>query len=136
YEALSYTWGGQGLTEPIFCNGKSLLITKNLHSALLKLRLRQESRLLWVDAICINQLDLNEKNKQIPLMMDIYKLAARVIVWLGSEADDSSLALTSMQFLDTTLLRVYESQSAVFGRPWFRRSWIRQEIIMAKDIVV
>jgi len=154
YEALSYTWGGQQATDPIDCDGKILLITNNLQKALLRLRLPDKPRVLWVDAVCINQADLFEKSEQIPLMMDIYGTAAGVIVWLGEAADDSSFAISGMKFLDTvggrrgilqkshdarcleTLLRLYNAQVALFSRLWFRRSWIRQEVIMAKEVSV
>lgn len=56
YEALSYTWGNPGDTLPIRVNGYEFPITKNLHTALRRLRLRTQTRTLWIDAICIKHL--------------------------------------------------------------------------------
>jgi hypothetical protein len=85
YEALSYAWG-----EPIFSHtieevpsGTHLSITVNLYDALQGIRDQQTSRVLWVDAICINQLDLEEKGHQVAQMGRIYEDAERVVVWLG-----------------------------------------------------
>ena len=87
YEALSYQWGDPKITTEIFLNGISWQITKNLHSALKAFRSssagsdRSPVR-LWVDAVCINQLDLSEKAWQIPLMFKIYSQARNVRSWL------------------------------------------------------
>jgi hypothetical protein len=84
YEALSYCWGDQKDRIPINCNGSGgLEITQNLHSALLSLRLPNRLRLIWADAICINQGGVKERSSQILLMKNIYRLAFAVIVWLG-----------------------------------------------------
>jgi hypothetical protein len=68
---------------PIECSGRKLNITTNLFDALKRLRLPDADRVLWVDAICINQFDLEEKNIQVPLMKDIYSKASVVLIWLG-----------------------------------------------------
>ncbi|KAK3364200.1 heterokaryon incompatibility, partial [Lasiosphaeria hispida] len=59
------------------------LIGGNLYTALLALRHRDKPRYLWVDAICINQSDIAEKNVHMPQMHLVYQRAARVVVWLG-----------------------------------------------------
>src|SRR5215469_2551643 len=97
YEALSYTWGGQERTHPIICNGATMTITENLYTALVHLRLADIERRLWVDALCINQGNINEKNEQIPLMMDIYKHATGIIVWLGQSSNNSSIAVAAIK---------------------------------------
>ncbi|KAF2008632.1 heterokaryon incompatibility, partial [Aaosphaeria arxii CBS 175.79] len=86
YDALSYCWGGSTATCHLQCNGKDLRIMQNLQQALLNLR-RSDSTLrwLWVDAICINQADDDEKAMQIPNMMYIYQQASHVIAWLGTD---------------------------------------------------
>ncbi|OCL07959.1 HET-domain-containing protein [Glonium stellatum] len=93
YEALSYTWGAEEPAHQISCNEKTMIVGPNLFHALGRLRFRTTARLLWIDAICINQKDFKEKNHQIPLMGSIYAQAKRVVIWLGEEADDSSKAL-------------------------------------------
>jgi hypothetical protein len=83
FEALSYVWGDAKDTTPIQINDATICIGKNLRSALLHLRNKNQARTLWVDAVCINQGDINECNNQVPLMGDIYTKAVRTVVWLG-----------------------------------------------------
>ncbi|KAJ4351345.1 uncharacterized protein N0V89_006685 [Didymosphaeria variabile] len=83
YEALSYVWGDPKITAPIDVNGHTLQVTTNLEVALRHLRLPKEDRVLWIDAIVINQLDLAERAQQVALMGDVYSKAASVRVWLG-----------------------------------------------------
>ncbi|OCL11331.1 hypothetical protein AOQ84DRAFT_424047, partial [Glonium stellatum] len=87
YEALSYVWGSAQDTVPIHINKKTFDITRNLEGALREFRLGDRPLALWVDAICINQRDNDEKSKQIQLMGKIYKYAKRVLVWLGPESN-------------------------------------------------
>ncbi|KAH8901883.1 HET-domain-containing protein, partial [Coniochaeta sp. PMI_546] len=93
YEALSYTWGSSEFKTPITINGCPCLVNINLLAALLELRSDGEERLLWIDAICINQDDVVEKGVHVPLMHHVYQNASRVIVWLGCASDDSDQAL-------------------------------------------
>lgn len=154
YEALSYTWGDPTLQFSVRCNGQTLPAAHNLFLALQHLRHQSARRYLWVDAICINQNDLDEKNTQIPHMLNIYRGATRVLVWLGVESETSPLAVDSMKALDQpserrgVMLRshergCYEQLRAVcdalgklLERPWFTRSWIRQELSVGKDVVL
>ncbi|KUJ17731.1 HET-domain-containing protein [Mollisia scopiformis] len=93
YEALSYAWGSDLTTRAIKINGKTLLVRESLWKVLAKLRHRDEPRCLWVDAICINQSDIAEKNSQVRLMPHIYRKATTVIVWLGIVPVDMLSAL-------------------------------------------
>jgi hypothetical protein len=97
YDALSYVWGNPHEQLPIFIHEHSFDVTVNLHAALLRLRNHSIERILWVDAICINQTDSKEKGQQIQSMAKIYGYANRVIVWLGEAADDSDLALEEIR---------------------------------------
>lgn len=107
YTALSYCWGDATTLIPILLDKRSLSVTPNLHDALYQLRVRKKTlkvysilrRLrrktvitLWIDAICINQKNISERNHQITLMRDIYTMAENTIVWLGEKADDSKFA--------------------------------------------
>jgi hypothetical protein len=96
YEALSYVWGDENKTLPIFIGKHRFDVTENLHAALSRLRDHSLDRIIWVDAICINQRDDEEKEKQIQLMASIYGQAYSVVVWLGKEADNSDLALEAI----------------------------------------
>jgi hypothetical protein len=83
YEALSYTWGSGEAPEHIIVNGQILAVTTNLHRALQQLRLNDQDRILWVDAICINQNNKSERGHQVQQMGDIFRQADRVLFWLG-----------------------------------------------------
>ncbi|KAK4465092.1 heterokaryon incompatibility protein 6,OR allele [Cladorrhinum samala] len=93
YEALSYCWGDQKEKHEIILDGSKFEVATNLHSALLRLRLHDKPRLLWVDALCINQNDIPERNSQVSLMRDIYRQAECVLIWLGGPVmvDDKEL---------------------------------------------
>lgn len=100
YEALSYVWGSEKDPLPINVEDKcTLRVSQNLEEALRHLRYRDRSRTLWVDAVCINQSDLTERSQQVLLMGDIYRMAHRVVVWLGPEADDSTYGLAFIEAL-------------------------------------
>jgi len=107
YEALSYVWGSENNKKPIYVRGNhsnhELRVTANLYAALSHLRHCVVERLLWVDAVCINQADNDEKGQQVQSMAKIYAKASRVIVWLvdppkkvtpdkGNPADDGDQA--------------------------------------------
>lgn len=87
YEAVSYCWGDPEDQTGIICNGKLLYIPRNLDEALHGLRYKDRSRLLWADAICINQSDTAERGSQVQLMRTIYSGARRTIIWLGRVRD-------------------------------------------------
>lgn len=87
WEALSYTWGSLLDKVPILLNGRSFKVTKTLYSALIRLRYLDTARILWVDAICIDQSNLEERSVQVQQMPYIYQCADKVVIWLG-EADD------------------------------------------------
>lgn len=83
YEALSYVWGDPTATETILVNGTRCHVGQNLMQALQHLRQAEHPRLLWVDALCINQNDIEERAKQVQIMGEIYGNAYRTVVWLG-----------------------------------------------------
>jgi len=91
YAALSYTWGSPNDKHwRIWVDGKPVLVRDNLYTALQTLRDQQISTTLWIDALCINQNDVYEKNHQVGLMAQIYRTAERVKVWLGPEDENST----------------------------------------------
>jgi Heterokaryon incompatibility protein (HET) len=96
YEALSYTWGDASQTTDIDLSGCLFPATVNLDVALRYLRSRSEPRVLWVDAVCINQADLEEMAAQVRMMWEVYKNASRVVVWLGPEVGDSAVAMENI----------------------------------------
>ena len=92
FEALSYTWGESLHDEYVEVQDSIRIpITDNLARALRRLRHRTQPRDLWIDAICIDQKNLEERSLQVAYMGEIYKCASRVIIWLGDLPDDLSL---------------------------------------------
>lgn len=85
FVALSYMWGDSNAQKKILLNGVEFGVTENLSSALLHFRRKNtsEDKLFWIDAICINQDDTNEKSQQVRIMNHIYDRASSVVVWLG-----------------------------------------------------
>jgi len=83
YEAISYVWGDPANRVNILCDGKTIGITQNLYDVLLRLRFEDRSRIVWADAICINQNDNAEKGSQVKEMKKVYANATRVCIWLG-----------------------------------------------------
>ena len=96
YEALSYTWGGTDKPYEIEINGRRMPVTKNLSLALRHLRYPGRDRILWIDAICINQNNNEERGHQVQQMASIYKKAEQVIVWLGRATPETDLVFRHM----------------------------------------
>ncbi|KAK6859582.1 hypothetical protein PG995_003218 [Apiospora arundinis] len=166
YEALSYTWGDE-LTNDLLrvhIGDHKVPVTENLFEALCSLRLRNEDRLLWIDALCIDQNDHREKGHQVGQMSSVYRNAERVLVWLGpsSSAIDKlmdEMALWDKQFkalpqkpqnLDEWSAKldqhriianaIYQGHITTFSRlmerDWFERAWIIQEVANARAALI
>ncbi|KAK6824580.1 hypothetical protein PG987_012074 [Apiospora arundinis] len=90
FEALSYVWGDPTAREEILLEGERISVTQNLYFALKGLRHRYSDRIMWIDAICINQSDFQERQAQVAQMDVIYRQATGVVVWLGPETNTSS----------------------------------------------
>jgi hypothetical protein len=98
FVALSYLWGDTNITLPVTVGGSVLQVTTNLEAALRHLRWNESPRILWVDAICINQQDIEEKNLQVPMMRSIYRCATSVISWFGHGDERVAKAITWTQY--------------------------------------
>ncbi|KAI0894613.1 HET-domain-containing protein [Annulohypoxylon nitens] len=156
YNALSYVWGDAASASipgnVVSIDGSDFPVTSNLLAALRYLRSvlgTVDPITLWVDAVCINQRDLDERKEQVSMMRDIYASAERVIIWLGEEDEDSEIAFDAIPVLaarkhcpdddqDKELLGMVRSCSSFFNglpirRPWFSRVWVIQELAMAKQ---
>ncbi|ESZ91929.1 hypothetical protein SBOR_7674 [Sclerotinia borealis F-4128] len=152
YQALSYTWGAKIAPEPIMINGKRLRATENLLGALKRLRCSQmgdEENLLWVDAICIDQSNIPERNDQIAKMRTIFQNAQAVPIWIGAENDNSSLAIRLAKDLnvrsrnqviamlhDTSIHDQLMALIILFRRQYWWRIWVIQEVACAKEAIV
>ncbi|KAH7177111.1 heterokaryon incompatibility protein-domain-containing protein, partial [Dactylonectria macrodidyma] len=160
YEALSYVWGAKHGTVPISCDKQTLFITPNCESALRHLRHRFTRRVLWIDAICIDQQSLEEKNGQVPLMGEIYAMAKTVIIWLGpGHPEDEDLlrhariggrlyhvrGLATEEIIPGQRTRKWISKviseeeieiaRRICSNVWFTRIWTIQELLLASSAV-
>lgn len=134
YEALSYCWGSPETVEDVLINrDKSLPIAANLASALRALRLQHKSRVVWIDAICIDQSNVSEKNFQVQLMRRIYATCSRTVVWLGPSDAASRKAF---KVIHKAPQRFTNTINGVLRRPWFRRVWVIQEVAFAPEVTV
>jgi hypothetical protein len=142
YDALSYVWGDQNDTRPIYIvkdklQGKGeLKVTTNLYAALSHLRNFFFQRIIWVDAICIDQKNIGEREQQILLMAKIYSQAICVLVWLGEKTKDIDGALENIQLAaDGELVASSKKEInrqavlALLERPWFQRIWVREQTL-------
>jgi hypothetical protein len=90
YEALSYSWKAAGAveTQTVICNGQEIPIQGNLYHALLHIRRTTSPRVIWADALCINQSNVSERSQQVQVMSAIYKSAGATLIWLGKETEE------------------------------------------------
>ena len=158
YVALSYVWGTASDPEPFSCSRQDIIIGKNLGQALRHVRPESGNGLfIWVDALCINQRDIEEKNAQVAMMRDIYWFAEEVKVWLGlDETGDAEYIFNAIGMsidlliegiedkipLQETLQRRVEWAPStmqqlmpLFHCGYFTRTWIIQEVGLAKRAI-
>ncbi|KAI1775003.1 heterokaryon incompatibility protein-domain-containing protein [Hypoxylon cercidicola] len=169
YEALSYVWGSEDDLVAVRFGSQGaakFFVTQNLAEALLHLRYPDRPRILWIDSICINQMDNAEKSTQVAMMGQIYSNATCVLAWLGREADHSKRALELVGWIgrqivvdwstvaitsapdstDKSLADVekplpfardeFSCVISLLSRPWFKRLWVRQEVYLARKATV
>ncbi|KAI1342453.1 heterokaryon incompatibility protein-domain-containing protein [Xylariaceae sp. FL0016] len=154
YIAISYRWGDMANPETIFCNGMPFKIQNSLYGALLEIWSQKPGALLWADAICIDQIDIEERSSQVKLMGSIYEKATSVVVWLGEADQYTELAwsalnmASSLEKLDQLFTlrqsltqvgdigHVWFSIHMIANREWFYRAWTFQELYLAKHVEV
>lgn len=156
YEAVSYTWGTSSVHfGVVWLNGREFLVGYNLWSVLHDLRLSDQDRYIWVDAICIDQESHGERNHQVQQMRGIYGRAHRVVFWLGPLTTSIRLLMDWLAIVqnenpggwplkvdelrvsspvDYTAMR--DGLSEILSRPWFGRVWILQEVANARTALV
>ncbi|ERF69727.1 hypothetical protein EPUS_09347 [Endocarpon pusillum Z07020] len=165
FSALSYVWGDPKQPRPAFCDGRTIGITRNLFGCLQRLRRPDAARLLWIDAICINQRDLEERAAQVGIMGEIYAKADKVLIWLGEGNEhtrEGVYALESMakawspppdqpisfstvlkfarssriRTLDYWALGRQQKIRSITNSAWFTRAWTFQEVGLSSDAEV
>lgn len=164
YEALSYCWGDAANPIRIHSGKEYIDITRNLHDALVNLRDAENPRTLWIDAICINQCDLQERSQQVGIMKQIYEQSKKTLVWLGPETGDTAKGFELIPYLlkvfsevfhgkprpirldhrllaHPSILQVYQQARLIEPfiqleqRPYFSRIWIIQELAVSYNKV-
>jgi len=159
YEALSYTWGDESdkvviacredtrdpnATQPNMPAFAGLAISRNCYNAIRRLSL-PDSRVVWIDAICINQEDLAERSAQVRMMGDIFTLASRVVAYIGEETPSIRLVFEELKEVDKELSfpinrpvpnpKIREGLDEILQRSWFSRIWVIQEMAFADDVL-
>ena len=127
YEALSYTWGKPIFRRTIHVHGSPIPITQNLFDALVHIRNEEARRILWVDALCINQSDNHEKSFQIPLMRHIYTNASQVLIWLGRGNKSSDRALQLINDI-TVQAKIIAREKAIPVMRFMTESGLQEEL--------
>lgn len=150
YKALSYTWGCPEPTKILSLDGIQTRVRENLWQALYHIRQENASLRLWVDALCINQEDILERNEQVSKMGTLYNQAEEVVVWLGPEKDGSDIAISFIHKtvtppsrglgldLSSDLFSSVEIRSLLdlLSREYWGRVWIIQEVFRARKIMI
>ncbi|KAK4901388.1 hypothetical protein LTR27_001946 [Elasticomyces elasticus] len=137
YEALSYVWGETTGSRAILLAGEEHKVTANLHGALGALRYTDRPRLLWVDAVCINQADILERNTQVAIMGSIYRKALRTVVWLDGIKGDVVEHIRIVSQNPSThfqKLPIHAVLQIIKGA-WWNRVWTLQEAVLGKELI-
>lgn len=147
YNAVSYEWGNAEVAAQIQINNQSASIRQNLHD-FLKILSRSAYKDVWlfVDAICIDQSNILERNAQVQRMGDIYRKAGAVLVWLGPASPESDLIFDMCETkvmsteYDALISISWEDElgaalEAIYQRSYWTRLWIIQELLLAKSLI-
>lgn len=149
YEALSYEWGSVETTCAILLWEETFPVRTNLWLALSHLRSTKVSQTFWIDAICIDQSNISERNVQVQMMGDIYRQASLVRAWLGKGSDANAEAFQLLRRFKKAQSGGRESKMAhkltsrehvvlneLTHRTYWSRVWIGQELVLAQTIVL
>ncbi|KAF4629184.1 hypothetical protein G7Y89_g8969 [Cudoniella acicularis] len=98
FVGLSYAWGEPVFDHVILCDGLPLRITKGLHSALKRLR-KTDEKVFWIDQICVNQRDMNDRSVHVSIMAQVYKQADAVFIWLGDHDETTKEGIEMAEYV-------------------------------------
>ncbi|PMD39548.1 hypothetical protein L207DRAFT_460231 [Hyaloscypha variabilis F] len=165
YEAISYIWGDPRPRRRIRCNGRRFLVADNLGDAIRNVRRKDEDRVIWVDALCVNQSNLGERSHQVLLMRDIYTQSKRTLICLDIKPSTGSGKVYWQMVYKAILLvaewsvsnnwnlnqmfdpRYKKSEfppqkkeykallNRLFSCKWFQRVWVIQEVVVSAEAV-
>jgi hypothetical protein len=139
FEAISYTWadsnGDTSLCEKIYIGPEYhvLPVTKSCLAALRQFRTSTD-RLLWIDAVCINQADVRERGHQVSLMHSIYTSASCVLVYLGDCGKEIEYAMALLKSPNISFS--VEIYNGLVRLPYFSRVWVVQEVKLAREATI
>lgn len=156
YVAISYVWGGPPKLQnkASFEDGGFLVVTDSAAAILRYIIANKSNKYYWMDALCINQNDLEEKAYQVPLMYCVYSSAEDVTAWVGEESSDSGAALDFVEWLERQFEGLAQTEipltrnimnntseqwkalARFLDRPFFRRIWIIQEMVAASNAML
>ena len=156
FRALSYEWGPPAPQHSIFVNGYALSIRENLYHFLQTVQRDSEfcrDTVLFIDQICVDQSNVEERNHQVSQMATIYSSAQQVIIWLGRESSESiafvqgfsrcresgeSLAPGQefLAFLPVPLEARLAMYELLASQTYWNRLWILQEVLLAKNLML
>jgi hypothetical protein len=159
FKALSYVWGDQDASKAISIDGGLFLVRPNLWDFLRRLQRQDSSTYIWIDAICVNQEDIREREHQVSLMSKIYGQAESVIAWLGNDADRTleslgiDAAISELEQLPAKI-QLHEARhvrgfyepdfssdvvaalAELASRQYWKRAWIVQELVLSRKAML
>ncbi|KAK7908871.1 hypothetical protein PG985_016174 [Apiospora marii] len=140
FEAISYIWGSDPPSVSVTINGRSFLVSRSLYRNLIRLRSPEKPRTVWIDAICIDQGDLDERARQVRRMSEIFSFAQQVVVlldgrlpWGLGRAFESADRKPDASHIHYGGVRV---ATELLSNPWWTRTWVIQEVVLARRAVV
>lgn len=132
YENLYYQSGGSRAPGSITCNGVDMTVGGELYSALRRLRKEDEDLRIWVDAICINQSDIEERNLHVKMMGEVYGKAQTVRVWLGEAVGIEEMAMRCLEGVNEKFNELF--QAGLMGnRGAVQHAFVNDEKIRGLD---
>jgi hypothetical protein len=134
YRALSYVWGDEAVTRTILVDGYRFNVRKNLFDFLAQYRSNDEGGYLWIDALCIDQSNVQERNHQVALMGIVYSKAAMVIAWLGSSSEQASAIDALNHCKSLSDLQLATSLYLLCANQYWSRIWIVQEFVLCRKL--
>ena len=137
YDCISYTWGSEVNSVAIRVSRIKILIRKNLHACLSRMRTKDDVQPLWIDALCISQTDLVEKAAQVQRIGTTFSKAAKVRVWLGHPALPSTPWRALQRLWGSHGTAAFDSSAhlkMMVRHTYWNRTWIMQELALAQSI--
>ncbi|KAK3934023.1 heterokaryon incompatibility protein-domain-containing protein [Diplogelasinospora grovesii] len=156
FTALSYVWGDATITQPILLGGFKFQVTTNLSGALQFTSKKTGEGLFWIDALCINQMDLAERGSQVRMMGEIYSRAKLVIAWVADSLPGAQEALDCFLWIARQPEEVVRTETAarltsddagpsfrktlsllcsfIAHHEYWHRVWVQQEVALAREV--